>query len=292
MLAKKDADAAGDLRSVMKFLGFYDFDIPGLRGAQGKKLLSADYAQMDGSGTITATTLTISVYRTKRGDRRFNISWPSGAQVSDGEFLAFTATSLGSPLLLNLSRGLPDESESIGPTWSNFISSALALGGEFDAEPSTLIEVEVDGAKDLVTKSRYMSDAELRSAIEKHSVAAAKAFYMHEKNASEVTERGKPYDLDVTLGGEAVRVEVKGSLANVDEVFVTKNEVEEARKFLRTELVVVDKITRTKKPGADWVLSGGRLRHWDNWKPSEKSLTALQYRHVIDTAPPKTELAL
>jgi hypothetical protein len=56
----------------------------------------------------------------------------------------------------------------------------------------------------------YMSDAEKRSAIERHSLEIAKAIYI-ELGATLIEERGQPFDLLVIVDGIERHVEVKGS---------------------------------------------------------------------------------
>jgi hypothetical protein len=126
----------------------------------------------------------------------------------------------------------------------------------------------------------YVSDAERRSAIERHAVEVAKAHY-RATGATEIVELGKPYDLRVIVDGHERHVEVKGStVPNVETVQLTQGEVVHARHWGATDLVVVDGIECG--PGATGPLttSGGIVRIFNDWSPTERSLkpTHLRYR--------------
>ncbi|MCT3000406.1 DUF3883 domain-containing protein [Propionibacterium freudenreichii] len=122
----------------------------------------------------------------------------------------------------------------------------------------------------------YLSDAERRSAIERHAVAVAIAHY-RSLGATEITELGKPYDLRLTLNGQERHVEVKGStVPSIETIELTQGEVVHARGWAATDLVVVDGIECG--PGSDGPLttSGGRLRIFNDWSPAEQALQPTQ----------------
>ena len=126
----------------------------------------------------------------------------------------------------------------------------------------------------------YMLDAAKRSAVESWAVSRAVNFYKG-VGATNITVLGKPYDIRLTLDGEEVHVEVKGSTGLADSVLVTVNEVTHARTYPRVELVVVDSIAWEADEDGTIHASGGRLRHWGEWQVPDESLAAKAFRHDL-----------
>jgi len=127
----------------------------------------------------------------------------------------------------------------------------------------------------------YVTDAERRSAIERHAVEVAKAHYRR-IGATEITELGKPYDLRLIVDGQERHIEVKGStVPNIETVQLTQGEVVHARQWSATDLVVVDGIECG--PGTDGALttSGGTLRIFNGWSPAEQSLQPTHLRYKL-----------
>lgn len=130
----------------------------------------------------------------------------------------------------------------------------------------------------------YMSDAAKRVALEKHAVALAIDHYRSE-GASHIEERGKPFDLLVILNGVERHVEVKGSIGiGVEHVQLTQGEVDHANKHQPTDLFVVDQISAAYAPDGTVVTSGGEVRIWRDWTPSERSLRPTHLRYTLPGA--------
>jgi hypothetical protein len=127
----------------------------------------------------------------------------------------------------------------------------------------------------------YITDAVRRSAIERHAVDEAKNHYLG-LGATDIVELGKPYDLQLTLGGIERHIEVKGStVPDVETVLVTQGEVAHANRWATTDLVVVDGILLRYTEDGDITTSGGRLRTWSNWVPADRHLLPTQLRYTI-----------
>lgn len=135
-------------------------------------------------------------------------------------------------------------------------------------------------AENPLSSQGYVESSAVRKAIEGHAINAAIAHYST-LGATEIEELGKPYDLKVMFPDRETHVEVKGSLRTLDTVILTKNEVQHARQNAGTELVVVDQIHLSTLPEGVIETSAGRLRIWVDWAPSEKSLVALTFSHVL-----------
>src|SRR5262249_44640259 len=116
-----------------------------------------------------------------------------------------------------------------------------------------------------------------RTAVERHAMKRAIAYYKKEGFAVTNTSAHAPYDLKCVRRGTEVRVEVKGTSGDGSEVEVTAGEVENARgDAWRTDLFIVRK-SRTeagRRPPA----SGGVPRRIKGWCPSRKDLIPTNYR--------------
>jgi hypothetical protein len=118
----------------------------------------------------------------------------------------------------------------------------------------------------------------MRVAVEMHAVTLASEYY--QRLGYQVTEVGKPYDLLAITGNEELHVEVKGSTRSVDDVELTINEVRHARE-IRTDLYVVDQIKCERQDDGTIRTSGGRVRHWPTWSPSDSALSPTRYRYQL-----------
>lgn len=127
----------------------------------------------------------------------------------------------------------------------------------------------------------YLSDAEKRIALERHSVQMAISHY-RDAGATEIEELGKPYDLKVVLNGLERHVEVKGSIGvDLESVQLTQGEVEHARRYQPTDLFVVDGIEAARDQNGKIVTSGGRVRHWTGWLPEAGALRPTHLRYLL-----------
>ncbi len=130
----------------------------------------------------------------------------------------------------------------------------------------------------------YLADAEKRMALERHAVLMAIEHY-REAGATEIEELGKPYDLRVTLDGIERHVEVKASVGDeLDSVQLTQGEVDHARTYQPTDLFVVDGISTSRDHDDAVVTSGGVVRLWSDWMPSDKALRPTHLRYTLPTS--------
>lgn len=127
----------------------------------------------------------------------------------------------------------------------------------------------------------FLSDAEKRMALERHSVRMAIEHYLA-AGATRIDELGKPYDLLVSLDGVDRHVEVKGSVGEeLESVQLTQGEVDHARTYQPTDLFVVDGISATRNEDGTVLTSGGTVRIWEGWTPSEKALRPTHLRYTL-----------
>lgn len=127
----------------------------------------------------------------------------------------------------------------------------------------------------------YIADAEKRTALERHAVRMAIEYYRG-VGATEIVELGKPYDLRVTLDGIERHVEVKGSVGDdLDSVQLTQGEVDHARTYQPTDLFVVDGISASRGADGAVATSGGIVRLWSDWVPSDRALRPTHLRYTL-----------
>ncbi len=207
-------------------------------------------------------------------------------------------TELNGPSYASVLAALHQTQEEIGqgrPAYAPFQHyggrELRAQQGYLTKFPATLVallfpETQAPGVESMPTPRRgkgqaYVIDAERRSAIERHAVDVAKAHYRG-IGATEIMELGKPYDLRLIVDGQERHIEVKGStVPNIETVQLTQGEVVHARYWGATDLVVVDGIECG--PGAEGPLttSGGTLRIFKDWSPTEQSLQPTHLRHRL-----------
>lgn len=143
---------------------------------------------------------------------------------------------------------------------------------------ATPVDSEIAAARDGVFPA-YMRDPVKRTVIEKAAVGRAIAHYT--AAGFSVAERGKPYDLHCVKGELVVHVEVKGTTGDGTRVFLTKNEVLDARDpAWRSDLFIVKGIRLTSS-GNKWVAEGGVIDLIESWTPHDDHLEALQFAYKV-----------
>lgn len=129
----------------------------------------------------------------------------------------------------------------------------------------------------------FVADSRVRKAIEDYSMAAVMSLYSKsgEWKVKDVS-RYRPYDIELIHKetAEEVHVEVKGASKTASTVFLTKNEVKEAREFSHNILVVVHNIVLSVD-GDSIFCSGGESLILDPWTPEERALVPVQYTYEL-----------
>lgn len=127
----------------------------------------------------------------------------------------------------------------------------------------------------------YQANAAVRAKLEQHSVQKAISHYIG-AGATEIEELGKPYDLRVVLDGVERHVEVKGTVGlGVESVQLTQGEVDHARSWQPTDLLVVDAIRVSSGEDGTVHAEGGNLRVWSDWVPEDFSLRPTHLRYML-----------
>jgi hypothetical protein len=117
---------------------------------------------------------------------------------------------------------------------------------------------------------------EQRTAIEQYAVKLATEYFVG--LGYMVRELGKPYDLECSREPNVVHVEVKGTRGAGDIVEVTAGEVAHARSSGAVALFIVSEIELDASNRA----SGGRKWICDRWRPKDRDLHPITFRHVVN----------
>lgn len=126
----------------------------------------------------------------------------------------------------------------------------------------------------------YLRDEVVRLAIERHAVDWALSHYS--SLGYDVKDVGgtESYDVLAVDDQQELHIEVKGSSGMAETVELTANEVDHAA-AADTHLVVVDLIDWRRAPDGTVETSGGRIRVWESWTPTQISLKPTRYRYQL-----------
>lgn len=91
----------------------------------------------------------------------------------------------------------------------------------------------------------------------------------------------KPYDLQCTKGRSELHVEVKGTQGDGEKVFLTKNEVEHARKYPKNAALFVLHGVRVGGSKSSPSASGGKMVLRNPWRVRSTDLEPLAYTYEI-----------
>jgi hypothetical protein len=131
----------------------------------------------------------------------------------------------------------------------------------------------------------FVNDPAVRKAIEKRAMTLAKQYYSERFAGVEDTSRTKPYDYCCRAADGEVRVEVKGSTGDGEEIRLTVAEVQNAQDGRwRTDLFLVTNIRVAKTPDGP-LAEGGTIRVIESWMPDIQHLQPVVYRYEI---PPRS----
>lgn len=170
-------------------------------------------------------------------------------------------------------------------------SSLLAVISEFDSEIVVAEEPPGDSVEDdaaagaeqaLETGQGFASSAEVRAALEDHSMTRATEFFRNLGFSVDDVSPRHPYDLRCEQGDLTVHVEVKGTQTSGKKVILTANEVEFAREHAdRMVLFIVHSIEITEHGNGDVVASGGTQQIYMPWDVDEGELATINYRYSV-----------
>ena len=133
-----------------------------------------------------------------------------------------------------------------------------------------------------------VADSRVRKAVEDYSMAVVMWLYAEtgEWHVTDVS-RYRSYDVHLERKSDSheVHVEVKGTASKGDKIFLTNNEVDLAREFPHTVLVILRDIALDYR-GNEIHCHGGQLRVFNNWVPADEALTPVQFTYQVPNGVP------
>jgi hypothetical protein len=171
-----------------------------------------------------------------------------------------------------------------GTTWKSTASPALAaaiLAPQASFETASLYpRLDRNQISRTAATKGFQTTAKMRKAIEERGMDLAEK---HLQDRGYKTHRvhleNRGYDMSAERNGRIIHVEIKGTTGPGEKVSITRNELDHATKEDESVLIVVSDIRLN-----DGVATGGIVRVWDPWNPSEESLEVVTYQHRLDDA--------
>ena len=145
----------------------------------------------------------------------------------------------------------------------------------------------LDVAEQNYAKSRgqsFSASPKRKRAVELQAMSKAKSFLEMEGYQCQDTSANRPYDIEVRKDGQVLYVEVKGTTAGGEYVFVTKNEVEHARSHSDSSMLFVLHDIEIDYSDPESPKAGGGVEKVIHpWIPEQSHLTSLSYRYEVDS---------
>ena len=129
----------------------------------------------------------------------------------------------------------------------------------------------------------FLRDAKKKEAIELRAMELAKKYYSnkgyHYEDLSPFRNYG--YDLKCTKDDEIIDVEVKGTTNKCESVFLTKNEVQNAKTTQNKSELFIAHSMEIELSGAGYQIVNQEIKVIENWRPQDEDLEALTYKYLI-----------
>jgi hypothetical protein len=158
-----------------------------------------------------------------------------------------------------------------------------ALVGPVAATPEVdLAEAAVEDAAGRGRQRRgqgFVLDQKTRVALETHAMNRAIGYYDRRGWTVGDVHGNKSWDLECTKGGTTLHVEVKGTTTIGEEVLLTPNEVDHARKHKPMALFIVAGISVSRDASGNVTAAGGKVITFDPWTIDAGTLTPIGYKY-------------
>lgn len=127
----------------------------------------------------------------------------------------------------------------------------------------------------------FAGSIEFRLAVERHAMAIALRHYRRNGFRVKNVSRTHPYDVLAINAVADFTVEVKGTTGSADAVFLTRNEVDHAKRNADRSILFVVHGIEVRQAGATLVASGGAIRECAPWFVDDGTLEPLQFRYFL-----------
>lgn len=173
-------------------------------------------------------------------------------------------------------------------TEEQWVRLVEALGGEDNGLQTALADAALDAHEeaDAIRRGQgFSSSPERRKAVELHAMKAATAYFAGLGYDVQDTSATRPYDLVGRLGGERIFIEVKGTSARGERVFLTKNEVAHAQAHPDecVLFILYDIAVDEPTPGRPKARGGVEKVIWP-WAPADDDLLALSFQYTVPSS--------
>jgi len=167
--------------------------------------------------------------------------------------------------------------------WNEIVEALRgSRGQELQEQTAGAALDEVEKAHAQAVGQGFAPSPERRAAIERHAMKAAENLLESRNYSVKDTSKDSPYDFVAVGHGETLYVEVKGTTAGGDQVFLTRNEIAHAKAHPRASVLLILHDIAFNGPDTDLPgPSGGTLKILWPWKPEDEDLVALSYRYQV-----------
>jgi hypothetical protein len=159
------------------------------------------------------------------------------------------------------------------------------LDGLFDRASTTNLDQGVDEVEQIALESLekeqakgqgFLLNKELRLALEKYAMDAAKAYFKSSRFVVDDHSKNHPYDLYCRRGKQALYVEVKGTKNAAEKIILTDGEVKFARRHKGQMALFILHSIEVRR---DAQLKGGRQRLIRRWDVDQGRLSPLAFMY-------------
>lgn len=127
----------------------------------------------------------------------------------------------------------------------------------------------------------FVANTEVRLVLERHAMAIALRHFRSRGFRVRNVSRTHPYDVLAENGHKILTIEVKGTAGRGHSVFLTRNEVEHARRDSSSAVLFVVHGIQVAQNGGRLTACGGQVHVELPWVIDEGLLEALQYRYTM-----------
>lgn len=132
----------------------------------------------------------------------------------------------------------------------------------------------------------FLQNTELRVAVEKYAMDAARRHFESEGFACEDQSKNHPYDFRCKRRQEVLFIEVKGTQTDGDEIILTANEVEFARSHKSQMGLFILRSIQVAEVDGKFRLTGGEKRLVLPWDMDPECLKPQSYIYQVPTLSP------
>jgi hypothetical protein len=160
-------------------------------------------------------------------------------------------------------------------------ATAVGHGDNLQASAVAAALEAAESALAARTGQGFSSSPERRKAVELHAMSVATDYFENRGFEIEDTSANKPYDLVAKKGADKLYVEVKGTTAGGEQVFLTKNEVAHAQAHPNECVLFIVHGIEVAGSQNSPTAKGGTSIVVRPWVPANEDLLALSFQYTV-----------